>query len=120
MPSFLYPCDLPTPCFPAFGPSRPPALPQVFMLFSTIALTVLTGMWASLQFKWLQMQYPAAAIYFERCVLTASLPLAAVMHSLGLATFVPYSDVPYYLAVLLTGLYYLLGRPLISSFYNVR
>ncbi len=90
------------------------------MLFSTIALTVLTGMWASLQFKWLQMQYPAAAIYFERCVLTASLPLAAVMHSLGLATFVSYSDVPYYLAVLLAGLYYLLGRPLISSFYNVR
>ncbi|KAG2447194.1 hypothetical protein HYH02_007936 [Chlamydomonas schloesseri] len=93
---------------------------QVLMLFSTIALTVLTGMWASLQFKWLQMQYPAAAIYFERCVLTASLPLAAVMHSLGLATFVSYSDVPYYLAVLLAGLYYLLGRPLISSFYNVK
>lgn len=100
--------------------SDAPVILQICMIFAMMFLSGLTGMWASLQFKWLQMQYPAAAIYFERCVLTASLPLAAVIHCLGLATFVPYSDVPYYLAVVLTALYYMLGRPLMSSFYNVR
>ncbi|GFR52565.1 hypothetical protein Agub_g15155, partial [Astrephomene gubernaculifera] len=106
--------------FSLLSSSDAPVLLQLFMIFATLFLSALTGMWASLQFKWLQMQYPAAAIYFERCVLTASLPLAAVLHTLGLATFVPYSDVPYYLAVLLVALYYLLGRPLMSSFYNVK
>ncbi|GLC46128.1 hypothetical protein PLESTB_001193000 [Pleodorina starrii] len=100
--------------------SDAPVALQICMIFSMLFLSVLTGMWASLQFKWLQMQYPAAAIYFERCVLTASLPLAGVVHCLGLATFVPYSDVPYYLAVVLVALYYMLGRPLMSSFYNVK
>ncbi|GLI61232.1 hypothetical protein VaNZ11_003532, partial [Volvox africanus] len=100
--------------------SDAPVMLQICMVFAMIFLSFLTGMWASLQFKWLQMQYPAAAIYFERCVLTASLPLAAVIHCLGFATFVPYSEVPYYLAVVLIALYYLLGRPLMSSFYNVK
>ncbi|KAG2493679.1 hypothetical protein HYH03_008193 [Edaphochlamys debaryana] len=100
--------------------SDAPIVLQLCMMFSALFLCGLTGMWGSLQFKWLQMQYPAAAIYFERCVLTCSLPLAAVMHSLGLATFVDYSDVPFYMAVLLTALYYALGRPLMSSFYNVK
>ncbi|MEW5314894.1 MAG: hypothetical protein WDW38_006356 [Sanguina aurantia] len=44
---------------------------------------VLTGMWASLQFRWIQIQYPAVALGFERAVLTASLPVAAVFHVLG-------------------------------------
>ncbi|EFJ42255.1 hypothetical protein VOLCADRAFT_97706 [Volvox carteri f. nagariensis] len=100
--------------------SDAPVILQICMIFAMLFLSILTGMWASLQFKWLQMQYPAAAIYFERCVLTASLPLAAVIHCLGLATFVPYSDVPYYLAIVLVALYYMLGRPLMSSFYNVK
>jgi hypothetical protein len=112
-----------------------------------------------------QLQYPGVAIFCERAVLTASLPLAAVVQPLGLATFVPYSDLvrvscasrahrhaprgargscplgdlarssttdrmlsppcfalpqPYYLALILLGLYYALGQPLVSSFYNVR
>ncbi|KXZ48748.1 hypothetical protein GPECTOR_25g332 [Gonium pectorale] len=93
---------------------------QIGMLFAMTALCALTGAWGSLQFRWLQMQYPAAAIYFERLLLTASLPLAALLQPLGLATFVSYSDVPYYLGVLLAGLYYMLGRPLVSSFYNLK
>ncbi len=55
-------------------------------------------MWVTLQFKWVALQHPAVAIVFERCVLTASLPVAAVMHALGLALVAPVADVPYYLA----------------------
>lgn len=33
-------------------------------------------------------QYPAVALLFERCVITASFPVAAMMHTLGLATMV--------------------------------
>lgn len=36
----------------------------------------------------MHMQHPAVALLFERCVITASFPAAAMMHSLGLATMV--------------------------------
>eukprot|EP00798_Chlamydomonas_sp_ICE-L_P021510 gene21510-28493_t len=74
-------------------------------------------MWISLQFRWIQATYPAITIIFERAVLTASLPVAAVMYSLGLASIVDSSDVPYYLAVLLAVMYYSVGRPLPSSYH---
>ena len=91
---------------------------QVAMVFTMGAVAALSGMWASLQFKWIQMQYPAVAIVFERNVITASLPVAAIMHTLGLATMVEVSEIPYYLAVLLGALYYGCGRPLPSSFHG--
>lgn len=100
--------------------SDAPVFLQLGLLFANLLLTVLSGMWASLQFRWMQIQYPAVALVFERYVLTASLPVASIMHALGLALFVDYSDIPYYLAVILGGLYYSLGLPLRSSFYNAK
>lgn len=78
---------------------------------------ILVGLWITLQFKFVSLHYPAVAIACERLLVTASLPLVAIVHTMGLATLVNYSDIPYYLFVILSTLYYLLGRPLQSSFY---
>lgn len=95
---------------------------SVFMIigltFSMAAVTGLSGMWVSLQFKWIQMQYPAVAMVFERIVVTGAMPLATIMHALALALLVEASALPYFLAASLCTLYFLLGRPLPSSFSN--
>jgi hypothetical protein len=57
-------------------------------------------------------------VYFERLVVTGSLPAASVSHTLVLALAVEPGDVPFYLMASLTALYLLLGRPLQSSFSN--
>jgi hypothetical protein len=67
-----------------------------------------------------QMQHPAVVLAFERQVLTASLPVAGVVQALGISAMADASDVPYYLAALLCGLYAALGRPLVSSFHQSR
>lgn len=58
--------------------SRPPILTALLILV-TGALLMVTGMWLTLQFRFIQMQYPAVVLAFERQVLTASLPVAAIM-----------------------------------------
>jgi hypothetical protein len=81
------------------------------------ALFVLAGMWATLQFQWIQMRYPAVAVVFERQVITASIPVAAVVQTVGMASLVEVADVPYYMAGVLLVLYSALARPLVSSFH---
>uniref|UniRef100_A0A7S3R236 Uncharacterized protein n=1 Tax=Dunaliella tertiolecta TaxID=3047 RepID=A0A7S3R236_DUNTE len=103
-----------------FASSDAPIFLLSSLFFAAAGAAALAGMWASLQFKWIHMQHPPIALLFERCVLTASLPMAAMMHTLGLATLVPVSVLPYYLAVILVCLYACLGVPLTSSFHNAR
>ena len=38
-----------------------------------------TGVWATLQFKWLQLQYPPVTLALERVLLAAALPIGAAM-----------------------------------------
>lgn len=92
----------------------------ICLVFGMGAVVTMCGMWVSLQFKWIHMQHPAVALVFERVVITGALPVAAMMHTLGLAVFVEPGDIPYYLAVILCGLYACLGTPLVSSFHNPR
>ena len=97
--------------------SEAPGLLVAVLAAAMAASAGLVGMWVSLQFKWIQMQYPAVAVVFERVLVTGSLPIAAVMHTLALALVVTEpGEVPFYLAASLTLLYVLLGRPLASSF----
>jgi hypothetical protein len=51
----------------------------VLLMLVCGALMMVTGMWLTLQFRFIQMQYPAVVLAFERQVLTASLPVAAIM-----------------------------------------
>lgn len=67
-----------------------------------------------------QMQHPAVVLAFERQVLTASLPVAAIVQSLGIASVSDPGDVPYYLGTILCALYAAMGRPLVSSFHQGR
>ncbi|KAF8058100.1 hypothetical protein HT031_005760 [Scenedesmus sp. PABB004] len=99
--------------------ARPPALTLLVVLLSG-ALLSLAGMWLTLQFRFIQMQYPAVVLAFERLVLTAALPVAAGMHAVGIAALTELSDVPYYLSAALCGAYHLLGRPLESSFHAAK
>jgi hypothetical protein len=66
------------------------------------------------------MQHPAIVLAFERQVITASLPVAAVVQAMGVAAVTDAGDVPYYLAALLAALYGAMGRPLVSSFHQAR
>jgi hypothetical protein len=61
--------------------SRPLMLTVLLMLVCG-ALLMVTGMWLTLQFRFIQMQYPAVVLAFERQVLTASITLAAIMQVL--------------------------------------
>lgn len=76
------------------------------------------GVWASLQFKWLQMQYPAVSLTMEKLLMSACLPVAAAMHSWGAVATVGAAPAAFYLAALLAILYYSFCLPLPSSFYN--
>ena len=61
------------------------------------------GIWATLQFRWMQLQYPVVALAFERLLLCGSLPVAATALSWGLVAAVGAGQAPFYLAVLLSG-----------------
>ncbi len=76
------------------------------------------GVWATLQFKFLQLQYPPVALSFERLLLAAALPLGAAVQTWGVVAAVGASAAAYYLAVLLALMYYALMLPLPSSFYK--
>lgn len=101
-----------------FG-NRPMVL-SLLLILMTGALLVVTGMWLTVQFRFIQMQYPAVVLAFERQVLTASLPVAAVMHAIGIAAVTELGDVPYYLCAVVCLLYHLLARPLESSFHQTK
>ncbi|WIA13369.1 hypothetical protein OEZ85_006949 [Tetradesmus obliquus] len=97
--------------------NRPPLL-SILLIFACGALLMVTGMWLTVQFRFVQMQYPAVVLAFERQVLTASLPIAAAMQAIGIAAVAELGDVPYYLAAVLCLLYHMLARPLESSFHQ--
>ena len=74
------------------------------------------GVWATLQFRWVQLQYPVAIIAAEKLLLTCSLPVAGINVAWGAMAALGASTAPFYAAAWLSGLYYLLARPLPSSF----
>ena len=83
-----------------------------------VPLPVHAGVWATLQFKWVQMQYPVVVLAFEKLLLGASVPVAATLQAWGLVSAVGASVAPFYLAVVLCGLYYLCALPVQSSFHQ--
>ena len=46
---------------------------------STTQVPFSAGVWATLQFKWVQVQYPVVVLAFEKLVLGCCLPVAAVL-----------------------------------------
>ncbi|PSC73750.1 no exine formation 1 [Micractinium conductrix] len=88
------------------------------LIFLLNALTLfLAGLWASVQFRFVQLQYPGVVIAFERMLIAGCLPVAAAVQTWGMVAGVGMSAAAFFLAALLCGLYYLFARPLPSSFH---
>ena len=89
----------------------------VLGLLISSGVLFLTGCWATLQFKWIQLQYPAVVVAFEKMLLTSCLPTAGAVMYLGLIVHNGIGTAPYITALILCGMYALFARPLPSSFY---
>jgi len=87
------------------------------MALAMCALTLfLIGIWATLQFKWVQLQHPAVAVALEKMLLVGCLPVAASMQAWGIASSTGMDTAPFFLAALMCALYFLFALPLTSSF----
>ena len=85
-------------------------------LFVSFQLMFLVGVWASLQFKWLQLENPTVVLALER-LLFACIPFtASTIQTWGVVAAVGMANAPYYLMVFLFELYWLFALPLPSSF----
>ena len=78
----------------------------------------MAGTWATLQFRWVQLQYPVAIIAAEKLVLSCALPVGGITLAWGFVAGFGASTAPYYAAAWLCILYYFLARPLPSSFQS--
>ena len=61
------------------------------------------GVWATLQFKWIQLQYPVVCLAFERLLFAATPPVAAMILAWGTLAAVGPSHAPFYQAAVLSG-----------------
>ena len=77
---------------------------------------ITAGVWATLQFKWVQLQYPVVVLAFEKLLLGACLPVAATVQAWGVIAALGLAAAPFYLTVILAVLYCLFAMPLASSF----
>lgn len=74
------------------------------------------GVWATLQFKWVQLQYPVVVLAFEKLLLGCCLPVAATVQAWGVIAAIGLGVASFYLAAILAVLYYLFALPVPSSF----
>lgn len=85
-------------------------------LFVAFQFMFLVGLWATVQFRWMQLEHPHVVLALER-VLFAALPFtASTIQTWGVVTAVGMTHAPYYYMVFLFELYWLFALPLPSSF----
>lgn len=60
-------------------------------------------MWATLQFKWIQLRYPVVCMALERLLFAGTLPVAAMILTWATLIAVGPSNAPFYQAALLSG-----------------
>jgi hypothetical protein len=94
----------------------PVALTLLTFLLNALTL-FLAGLWASLQFRFLQLQYPGVVVAFEKMLMAGCLPVAAAVQTWGMVAGVGMSSSSFFLAALLCGLYRFFALPLPSSFH---
>ena len=75
------------------------------------------GLWATLQFKFIQLQYPGVVMAFEKMLVAGCMPAAAAVQTWGFVSGVGMSNSSFFLAALLCALYHLIALPLPSSFH---
>ena len=75
------------------------------------------GVWATLQFKWIGIQYPVVSVAFEKLLIAGCIPASMVVLTWGAVAAVGADQAAYYLAGVLIASYRLFSIPLRSSFY---
>jgi len=85
-------------------------------LLANSGVIFLTGLWGTLQFTWMQIQYPAVVVAFEKMLLTGCIPVCGGVVFWGVITHHGISGAPYIASSVLCALYFLFGRPIQSSF----
>jgi hypothetical protein len=85
-------------------------------VFLNSGVLFLTGSWATVQFKWIQIQYPAVIVAFEKMLMTSCLPTAGAVLYWGLIIHNGIETAPYLISVVLSIMYASFARPLPSSF----
>ncbi|EFN59471.1 expressed protein [Chlorella variabilis] len=94
------------------------SIPLTLLIFVLNGMSLfLAGLWASLQFRFVQLQYPGVVIAFEKMLIAGCLPVAAAVQTWGMVSGVGMSNSAFFLAGLLCALYYFFGLPLPSSFH---
>lgn len=77
------------------------------------------GIWATLQFKWILLQFPEIALPMERLLIAIALPIAMAVQSWGLSAAVGIEMVPFSTMVIGCILYAMCMQPLPTSFQKV-
>lgn len=94
--------------------------PLMLCLMSFLSCTAVLfhlGCWATLQFRWVQMQYPPVVLAMERLVVSGGVTMCGPVIAWGAVAAVGAGAAPFYVAILLPTLYLTLSTPLPSSFY---
>ncbi|GMH37943.1 hypothetical protein BSKO_05827 [Bryopsis sp. KO-2023] len=97
-----------------------PLLLSLGMIGVVGATLMITGIWATVQFKWIQLKHPAVVIALERLLMVACLPVGLVVQTLGVAGAVGLGNAPFFMMAMGCILYYLCMVPLPSSFQRGR
>ncbi len=79
-------------------------------------LLFLVGTWTTLQYRWVQRQYPAVVMAFEKMLMTGCVPVGGSLLSWGLITNSGIASAPFLSSVVLCVMYASFCRPLPSSF----
>lgn len=85
-------------------------------LFTSFLLLFLIGVWASLQFRWFQLENPTAVLALERLLFACTPILAATIQTWGVAAAVGMQNAHYYLMIIIFEMYWLFSIPQPSSF----
>lgn len=105
-----------SPIFVTFNHSLPLALLALMICAHS---TFLVGVWASLQFKWIQIEYPTIVLALERLLFACTPCVASALFTWATVSAVgmgPNGSSSYYLMVFTCLFYWLYSIPRISSF----
>ena len=90
-----------------FAPLRPTII-SLFLLTTNGIMLFLCGLWASLQFKWVEMEHPNVSRWMESVLVASILPVCGALIGWTLMASVGAVLAPFYLQIVLMTLYHVL------------
>ena len=90
-----------------FAPLRPTII-SLFLLTMNGIMLFLCGLWASLQFKWVEMEHPNVSRWMESVLVASILPVCGALIGWTLMASVGAVLAPFYLQIVLMALYHVL------------